>query len=77
MATQLPPLPQIAERNRLSIELSEVVSSHLNHISEVTGATKASIVSAAFLDALPDLLARADALKKRYVELNQAKQKIR
>lgn len=74
MATQLPPP---SERNRLSIELSEVVSSHLNHISEVTGAAKAAIVSAALLDALPDLLARADALKKPYGELNQAKPKNR
>ena len=72
MATQLPPLN---ERNRLSIELSEVVSSHLSHISEVTGATKAAIVSAALLDALPDLLARADLLKKRHQELNQGKKK--
>lgn len=74
MASQLPPTN---ERNRLSIELSEVVSSHLSHISDVTGASKAAIVSAALLDALPDLLARADALKKRYGELNQAKPKNR
>lgn len=64
-------LPASADRSRLSIELSEVVSSHLSHISEVTGASKASIVSGALLDALPDLLGRADALKKRYAELNQ------
>lgn len=64
-----------SERNRLSIELSEVVSSHLSHISEVTGSAKASIVSAALLDALPDLLARADGLKKRHLELNQSKGK--
>ena len=72
MASQLPPLN---ERNRLSIELSEVVSSHLGHISEVTGATKAAIVSAALLDALPELLARADVLKKRHAELSQVKKK--
>lgn len=63
------------DRNRLSIDLSEVVSSHLSHISEITGAAKSAIVSAALLDALPDLLARADALKKRHVELGQVKRK--
>jgi predicted transcriptional regulator len=67
MSQQLPPQP---DRSRLSIELSEVVSSHLSHISDVTGASKAAIVSAALLDALPDLLSRADALKRRYAELN-------
>ena len=68
MSQKIPPSP---DRSRLSIELSEVVSSHLSHISDVTGASKAAIVSAAFLDALPELLSRADGLKKRYAELNQ------
>lgn len=62
-----------AERNRLSVDLSPVVSSHLDHISEVTGVSKAGIITAALLDALPDLLARADGLKKRHQELNQSK----
>lgn len=67
-----PPAP---ERNRLSVDLSPVVMSHLDHISEITGVTKAGIITAALLDALPDLLARADGLKKRHNELNQAKPK--
>lgn len=75
MAPQLPPLPVLNERSRLSIELSEVVSSHLNYISEVTGASKAAVVTAAFLDALPELLVRADVLKKRHQELTQVKKK--
>ena len=65
--------PPSAERSRLSVELSPVVSSHLDHISEITGQTKAAIVAGALLDALPDLLARADGIKKRHTELSQAK----
>ena len=68
--TNLPPAP---ERSRLSVDLSPVVSSHLDHISEVTGVSKSGIITAALLDALPDLLARADGLKKRHSELSQAK----
>ena len=67
--------PPSSDRNRLSVDLSDVVSSHLNHISEVTGASKAAIVTGALLDALPELLARADGLKKRHLELNQSKGK--
>lgn len=63
------------ERTRLSVDLSPVISSHLDHISEITGVSKAGIISAALLEALPDLLARADGLKKRYQELAQAKRK--
>lgn len=67
--------PLIPDRTRLSVDVSPVVSSHLDHISEITGQSKAAIVSAALLDALPELLARADGLKRRYQELNQAKKK--
>ena len=63
----------LPERNRLSVDLSPVVSSHLDHISDVTGVSKAGIITAALLDALPDLLARADALKKRHGELSHGK----
>lgn len=67
-----PPTP---ERIRLSVDLSPVISSHLDHISEVTGVSKAGIISGALLEALPALLARADGLKKRHQELAQAKRK--
>ena len=67
--------PVVAERSRLSVDLSSVVSAHLDHISEVTGVSKAGIVSGALLEALPALLARADALKKRHQELAQVKRK--
>ena len=62
-----------SDRSRLSVDLSPVVMSHFDHISEVTGVAKSGIITAALLDALPELLARADGLKKRYSELNQAK----
>ena len=65
--------PQTVDRPRLSVDLSSVVMSHLDHISEVTGVSKAGIITGALLDALPELLARADGLKKRYSALNQAK----
>lgn len=70
---QTPPIAPAPERTRLSVDLSPVVSSHLDHISEITGVSKAGIISAALLEALPDLLARADGLKKRYQELSQQK----
>lgn len=63
------------DRSRLSVELSPVISSHLDHISEITGQSKAAIVAACLVEALPELLARADGLKKRHQELNQAKKR--
>lgn len=65
----------IPDRTRISVEVSPVVSSHLDHISEITGVSKSGILAAALLDALPDLLARADGLKKRHTELSQAKKR--
>ena len=65
--------PPTVDRPRLSVDLSPVVMSHLDHISEVTGVSKAGIITGALLDALPELLARADGLKKRHTELSQAK----
>jgi hypothetical protein len=70
----LPSSPASPDRCRLSVDLSPVVSSHLDHISEVTGVSKAGIISGALLEALPGLLARADGLKKRHQELLQAQQ---
>jgi hypothetical protein len=70
-----PQQPTLPDRIRLSVEVSPVVSSHLDHISDITGQSKASIVSGVLLAALPDLLTKADGLKRRYQELNQAKKK--
>lgn len=73
MTVNTPNLTLPSERARLSVDLSPVVSSHLDHISEVTGVSKSGIITAALLDALPALLVRADGLKKRHTELTQAK----
>ena len=69
------PSHQTPDRTRLSVDLSAVVMSHPDHISEITGQSKAAIISACLVEALPELLARADALKKRHTELNQAKKR--
>ncbi len=60
-------------RWRQSVDLSQILSAQLDHISEITGQSKSAIVVAALLDALPDLVARADGIKKRHQELSQAK----
>ena len=65
--------PPAVDRPRLSVDLSTVVMSHLDHISEVTGVSKAGIITGALLDALPELLVRADGLKKRHSELAHGK----
>lgn len=75
MTPVLPP-SSAADRFRISVDLSAVVSSHLDHISDITGQSKSAIVAASFLDALPALLARADALKKRHQEIVQ-QQKVK
>lgn len=59
------------DRNRISLDVSDVVLSHLDHISAITGQSKSSIVANCLVDALPEILSRADALKKRHSELNQ------
>lgn len=66
-----------SDRNRISLDVSDIVMSHLDHIASVTGQTKSAILAACLVESLPDLLARADGLKKRHNELNQAKPKSR
>ena len=39
--------PPTVDRPRLSVDLSPVVMSHLDHISEVTGVSKAGIITGA------------------------------
>jgi predicted transcriptional regulator len=65
----------VVERSRVSVDVSPTVASLLDHISEVTGVPRAQIVNTALLDALPVVLARADALKKRQSELSAAARK--
>ena len=61
------------ERQRIAFDVSPSVASLLEHVSEVTGVSKAGIATSALLDALPALLARADGIKKRHGELSQGK----
>ena len=65
--------PPTLERQRIAFDVSPSVGALLDHISDVTGVSKAGIVAGALLDSLPDLLARADGLKKRHSELSQGK----
>lgn len=65
------------EKTRLSLELSSTVYQLLEHVSDVTGTPKTQLVQQALLEALPEMLARADGLSKRARELSQAKPKSR
>lgn len=67
--------PVPADRQRVSVDLSPSVSLLLEHISIITGQSRAAIISGVLLDALPDLVERADGLKKRHAELSGAKRK--
>ena len=70
MAPGNPPNSALAgERQRLSLDLAQPVSLLLDHVSAITGVPKSQLVLGALLDALPALVERADALKKRQVEL--------
>lgn len=59
-------------RHRIQLDVSPAVALLLDHICEVTGGTHTSLAREALLDALPALLERADALKKRHGELARA-----
>jgi hypothetical protein len=65
-------LPPSADRSRVSIDLSSHVSLLLDHVCEVTGASKSQVVLTALMDALPCLLERSDALQKRSAALVQS-----
>jgi len=65
------------ERTRITLELSPTVAQLLEHASEVTGTPKTQLVQSALLVALPDLVAVADGLKKRAVELNKPQKGVR
>lgn len=66
--------PLVADRQRLSLDLAQPVVLLLDHVSAVTGVPKSQLVLGALLDALPGLVDRADALKKRQGELARAAQ---
>lgn len=73
--SDLPLFPGPPVRERLTLDLSAQVSLLLDHISHVTGAPRSQIAVQALLEALPHLVERADAIKKRSTELVQAKPK--
>lgn len=60
------------ERSRITLELSASVLSLLDHVSDVTGASRSSLINAAIVDALPGLLERSDGLHKRAQALAQS-----
>ena len=62
--------PVLPTRQRLTLDPSEHVSLLLDHISEATGVPRSQVVMGALLDALPALVARADAITKRHGELS-------
>lgn len=76
MATKPLSQPAVAptqdqSRQRVQVDVSPAVSSLLDHVCEVTGGTRSSVVLQALLDALPALVERADSLKKRHREISQ------
>lgn len=64
-----PPVSATAGRERLTLDLAGPVSSLLDHISQVTGSPRSQIALHAILEALPQLVERADAIRKRSNEL--------
>lgn len=63
----LPPQsPTVADRQRLSLDLSPPVSALLDHVSTVTGVPRSQVALAALLDALPVLVERADQVQARH-----------
>lgn len=56
-------------RNRLSIELSGQVALLLDHVSGTLGVPKSQLVAQAIIDALPELVERADQVGKRADQL--------
>lgn len=65
------------ERQRVTFDVSPSLSLLLDHVCEVTGATKSQVVMQALIDALPALLERSDGLQKRANSLQQAQQQKR
>lgn len=60
-------------RLRVNLDMAPAVLLCLDHVCEVTGATRTQVINAALLDALPALIERADTLAKRHQALTQSK----
>jgi hypothetical protein len=65
------PSPLSPARPRVSVDLSNQVSTLLDQVCEITGATKSQLINSALLDALPKLLEGAEVLQKRYTNITQ------
>jgi len=65
----IPSAPAQPDRSRLSLDLSPAVMALLDHVSDITSVPKSQIVYGALLDQLPELVARADSIKKRQTDL--------
>ena len=65
------------DRHRVTFDVSPSLSLLLDHVCEVTGATKSQVVMQALIDALPALLERSDGLQKRANSLQQSQQQKR
>lgn len=71
-----PPAPA-ADRTRLSLDVPPGVLLLLDHCAEVTGQSRTQLVLTALLEQLPAVVERADALRKRVRELEQASAQAR
>ncbi len=71
------PTAQASDRTRLSLDVPPGVLLLLDHCAEVTGQSRTQLVLAALVDQLPAAVERADALRKRVRELEQASQQGR
>lgn len=63
-----------SDRPRINLDLSPSVLLLLDHVVEITGASRSSLINAALVDALPGLLERSDGLQKRSMALIQPNQ---
>jgi hypothetical protein len=68
----LNPFPQDTNRVRLQVELSPVLVSLLDHITAVTGASRAAVTVQALTEVLPVLVERVDGLKRRAAEVSRS-----
>ena len=75
MATNPPPVSSFVQdtnRIRLQVELTPAIVSLLDHITAVTGASRAAVTVQALTEVLPVLVERVDGLKRRAAEVSRS-----
>ena len=75
MATNPPPVSSFVQdtnRIRLQVELTPAIVSLLDHITSVTGASRAAVTVQALTEVLPVLVERVDGLKRRASEVSRS-----